>query len=215
MIQESKFRWWFDPSLWVLLVANGITIYFALKEGWSIGTLMWIYWIQSVMIGVFHFIRILRLEKFSIEGIKVNGQTIPATTSEVLVKGFFATFFAMHYGMFHFVYLIFLIVGIFTPVFGSGPPEWKEVGLVSILFFVNHLFSFLFNQSRDSHEQNIGTVMMYPYARIIPMHLTIIFGGFINALPFFLILKAGADAVMHVLEHALLRKGRKNSPVLR
>jgi len=39
------------------------------------------------------------------------------------------------------------------------------------------------------------------------MHLTIIIGAFVNALPLFLILKALADAVMHVFEHVLLRKG--------
>jgi hypothetical protein len=123
------------------------------------------------------------------------------------MKGFFASFFAIHYGIFHVVYLVFLIVGIFIPMFGSGMPEWKEVGFVSVLFFANHLFSFVFNQQRDSHKQNIGTVMMYPYARILPMHLTIIVGAFVNALPLFLILKALADAGMHVFEHALLRKG--------
>lgn len=211
MIPFSRGLWWRDPSLWLLIVANAVTIFFALKEGWSLATMMWIYWIQSVMIGIFHFIRIIQLETFSTEGVSVNGKSVGALP---WVKGFFATFFAMHYGIFHFVYLIFLIVGVFTPVFGSGMPEWKEVGFISLLFFVNHLFSFWFNQGRDSHEQNIGTVMMYPYARILPMHITIIIGGFVNALPIFLILKAFADAVMHVLEHALLRKGIKHSSVL-
>lgn len=217
MLQPSKYDFLRDPSLWFLVGANAITIYFALTEGWNLGTIMWIYWIQSVMIGVFNFIRIVQLEKFTTDGIKVNGVAINANTPQAQswTKGFFAVFFLMHYGMFHFVYLIFLIVGSFIPEFGSSAPEWKEVGLVSALFFINHLFSFLFNQQRDSHEQNIGTVMMYPYARIIPMHLTIIFGAFINALPLFLILKAGADAVMHIMEHALLRKGTKNSPVVR
>jgi hypothetical protein len=208
MIEQSKYEWWRDPSLWVLLGLNIATIYFALSEGWNLATIMWIYWIQSVTIGVFHFVRILQLEKFTVEGVKVNGKQIPVTASEVLVKGFFATFFAIHYGLFHFVYLIFMIVGIFAPIFGTGGmPEWKEVGLVSVLFFINHLFSFVLNQKKDSHQQNIGTVMMYPYARIIPMHITIIIGAFVNALPLFLILKAVADALSHVFEHALLRKG--------
>ncbi|MCK9361032.1 DUF6498-containing protein [Patescibacteria group bacterium] len=215
MTQQTRDLLVRDPSLWLLIASNAITIYLALTQGWNLGTLMWVYWIQSVIIGVFHFIRILRLEKFSIEGVKVNGKEIPVTSSEVLVKGFFATFFAIHYGIFHFVYLVFLIVGVFTPVFGSGAPEWREVGFASLIFFGNHLFSFFFNQSRDSHEQNIGAVMMYPYGRILPMHITIIIGAFVNALPLFLILKAVADAVTHVLEHALLRKGRNTAPVLR
>lgn len=208
MIEQSKFVWWRDPSLWVLLVLNIATIYFALREDWDLATIMWIYWIQSVTIGVFYFIRILQLEKFSIEGIKINGRLVPVTALEVLVKGFFATFFAIHYGIFHFVYLVFMIVGIFTPVFGTGgAPEWKEVGLVSALFFLNHFFSFLFNQRTDSHQQNIGMIMLYPYARIIPMHFTIVAGAFLNALPLFLVLKALADVLSHLFEHVLLRKG--------
>ena len=52
--------------------------------------------------------------------------------------------------------------------------------------------------------------MIYPYARIIPMHLTIIIGAtFVNALPFFLVLKTFSDAVMHVVEHKVIRKGEK------
>ena len=50
--------------------------------------------------------------------------------------------------------------------------------------------------------------MFYPYARIIPMHLTIIFGSsFGGTLPLFLVLKTFADAIMHVVEHNVLRKG--------
>lgn len=52
--------------------------------------------------------------------------------------------------------------------------------------------------------------MFLPYARVIPMHLTIIFGfGFGShsfALIIFLILKTVADWIMHEFEHRLLQK---------
>ena len=47
--------------------------------------------------------------------------------------------------------------------------------------------------------------MFFPYVRIIPMHVFILFGAFAmgsgGALVFFLILKALADEAMHALEH--------------
>jgi len=45
--------------------------------------------------------------------------------------------------------------------------------------------------------------MFFPYARIIPMHLTIIFGMLLGkgAIVLFLTLKTLADMIMHVLEH--------------
>jgi hypothetical protein len=87
--------------------------------------------------------------------------------------------------------------------------EWRYIYLTSLLFFINHLFSYIYNRPKDTKKQNIGSLMVYPYIRIIPMHLTIIFGPvFPNAaLPFFLMLKTFADCTMHIVEHNVLRKG--------
>jgi len=42
------------------------------------------------------------------------------------------------------------------------------------------------------------------------MHLTIMLGSFfVSALPVFLALKTFADAVMHIVEHKILRKGEE------
>jgi len=50
---------------------------------------------------------------------------------------------------------------------------------------------------------------MLPYARIIPMHLTLVFGGLFIAskfwLVFFLLLKTLTDLIAHVAEHARRR----------
>ncbi len=58
---------------------------------------------------------------------------------------------------------------------------------------------------------NIGTIMFFPYARVIPMHLTIVIGGHFTkgsqgALILFLALKTIADLIMHMIEHAEARQ---------
>jgi hypothetical protein len=170
---------------------------------------MWVYWFQSITIGFFNFIRILQLKEFSTEGFKINGQPVQPTQS---TKIFTAFFFLFHYGFFHFVYLIFLLTGTFAKVYGNGPNfiGLKHIFLTALLFFINHLFSYFYNRPRDTKKQKIGSLMFYPYARIIPMHLTIIFSfSFGGALPLFLMLKTFADGIMHVVEHNVIRKGEE------
>ena len=55
----------------------------------------------------------------------------------------------------------------------------------------------------EQKTQNIGRMMFSPYARIIPMHLIIIFGAFLgkSSLIIFLLLKTAADIVMHSVKH--------------
>jgi len=196
-----------DLSLLVLIISNIITIIFAITEHWSLLIVMWIYLAQSIIIGIFNFIRILTLKNFSTENFKINGMNVDATSS---TKYYTAFFFLFHYGFFHFVYIIFLLAG------STAPLEGKAVAITGLsllfifiniaIFFGNHLFSFIYNYEKDSKKvKNIGTVMFFPYARIIPMHLTIVFGLFLinntGSLIFFLILKTIADIIMHQVEH--------------
>jgi len=51
-----------DNSALFLVVANLITAIFAIAQKWPLVEIMWIYWAQSVTIGIFSFIRIWRLK---------------------------------------------------------------------------------------------------------------------------------------------------------
>lgn len=195
-----------DPSLWTLLASNLITIAVALFQGWDAGVLMWVYWSQSVIIGMFNAVRIWNLRNYSTDDFYVNNK--PVQPSPGLPRST-AIFFAFHYGFFHFVYFIFLIGMARIPL-----QDVKLAALCAAAFFVNHLFSFRYNLEADaSSRPNIGTVMFFPYARILPMHLAIIFGGGFfggkgrGMLLIFLGLKTVADLIMHAVEHA---KGRKS-----
>jgi hypothetical protein len=204
--REPLIKGIFDVSGITLIISNIITIFLAVTGGWSLKELMIVYWAQSVIIGFFVFLKILSLKKFSTENFKINDQPVKPTRA---TKYFTAFFFLIHYGGFHLGYLIFLSAG-----FLSQNSQSPTVGTILailfsiILFFADHLFSFIYNFKKDSNKQrNIGTVMFFPYARIIPMHLTIVFGFFLiestGGLVFFLILKTLADGIMHAVEHRI------------
>lgn len=184
----------------MLLISNIITIYLALTRGWGVFSLMLIYWFQSVIIGVFNFIRILQLKDFSTEGFTINDVPAKPTFG---TKIFTAIFFAFHYGFFHLGYLI-AIWSFNENGFSQG--ELVSILSVAVMFFVSHLVSYLFYRPKDGKKQNIGHLMSYIYARIVPMHLTIMFGFIFNGLILFLILKTVADLVMHIIEHRIFRK---------
>lgn len=190
-----------DRSAAVLLLSNLAIIAAAVALKWDIRDVMWVYWGQSVIIGCFTCLRILDLKQFSTEGVRMNNRPLEPTRQTQRQA---AGFFALHYGFFHFVYLIFLLV-LATP--DSGTPL-LGIGLCLLAFLLSHAFSFWHNRQRDRNRKpRIGCIMAFPYGRIFPMHLTIIFGGFLGAdsagaLVLFLLLKTAADVVMHMVEHA-------------
>jgi hypothetical protein len=180
-------------------------------QGWDVSVLMWIYWGQSVVIGYFNVRRILDLEAFSTQGFRINNQAVEPTR-ETQRKT--ATFFAMHYGMFHLVYFVFL----FQDASLDGPVSLVGAGVCIFAFYLNHRFSWLDNRARDrARVPNIGNIMFFPYLRIIPMHLTILLGGFSGghgtfSLLCFLLLKTAADVAMHVIEQAMANRLQRRLP---
>jgi uncharacterized protein DUF6498 len=191
-----------DRSVWLLLVSNLIVIILALVQRWSIGELLWIYWWQNVIIGFFNWRRILNLKSFSTDGFKIDGRQPEATLQ---TQKSTAWFFLLHYGVFHVVYCIFLI-----SVLPKPTPDFLVHGAIGLaIFLFNHAFSYLYNREQDAAgSPNIGTIMFFPYARIVPMHLIIILGGSIGSgsmwlLFVFLLLKTVVDMLMHAISHRL------------
>ena len=193
-----------DRSLTLLLLSNLLTLVLAVVQEWDVRVLMWIYWAQSVIIGYFNVHRILALENFTTSGFMINDKPVKRTAAG---KRQTALLFAMHYGIFHLGYMVFLVT---LSGVQSGFPLFSM--LVCILaFYLNHRFSYHYNRERDlAGIPNIGNLMAYPYVRIVPMHLMIVIGSnFLGhnsiALVFFLLLKTAADVAMHVIEHAMAR----------
>ena len=193
-----------DFSLPVILFGNVLSAFMAIIYGWSLIELMWIYWGQSVAIGVTNFIRIMSLKEFSTENLTSNGKPVPETQA---AKRSMAIFFAIHYGMFHMGYAVFLWQKM--PLDGVGLSTAAAMIICLSAFVISHSFSLSYNMSKDFKQKkpNLGTLMFYPYLRVIPMHMTIIFssiGGI--GLLIFVFLKTIADLGMHMVEHHLFQK---------
>lgn len=109
--------------------------------------------------------------------MKVNNEPVTESKSAKVGTAFF---FLIHYGIFHAVYAGFLSsfssMGILTDKY----VDYNFVLLTSLVFFINYLIEFIFSYRKERDLiHSLPKVMMAPYKRIIPMHLTIIFSGFV------------------------------------
>jgi len=193
-----------DTSTLALVGSNLITVFIAIQQGWSVYSLMWVYLAQSIIIGFFNFLRMWRLGKSKqFEEFRF----VPSQFADKIRRfngAWFPLFFAFHYSGFHLGYLEFLLQK-------SKPFEGTSLfftALVAAIFFANHWFSYCKNLEKDaSREVSIGRMMLFPYARIVPMQLTVVIAALIPAgwvpLFVFILLKTLVDAEMHIIEHKI------------
>ena len=135
------------------------------------------------------------------EGLYDRGQTRSARQEDKNQDG--VLFPLAHYGLFHLLYAYFLFDEL-------KPPETRPILAMAGIFLLYHCFSFFYNKKWDDKSRpNIGKLVVFPYARIVPMHLTIILGGLLIGGPvlllMFMLLKTAADVLMHVMERAGFR----------
>jgi len=215
-----------DPGLRGILLTNGITLVLAVWQDWGVLQLLWPFWVQSLVIGWYARKRILALTPFHPDGTPMElpaGEPVPEMQRSI------ANFFAIHYGGFHLGYLLFLLgftvmAGLerlgrfFSEGTGEFAPGQVAGGFALDLVFLLVLAFGFWTTHRASHREhvaadlennpNIAGLMFLPYARIVPMHLCIL-----AALPLdgagiiwlFILLKTGADVLMHVVEHRVLQ----------
>jgi hypothetical protein len=186
-------------SLISLLVVNLLIIILAIAQSWDFSLLIWVYFFQSVIIGVSTFVKILILKNFKSGIMTVNGK--PKKTSRLEE----ALFFLFHYGGFHTVYLVFLISRIGFPI-----EKTQIILITSLAFLINHTFSYFYNKKKDESKiKSFGEIVGEAYKRIFPMHMIILIGsgtGKISLAPLFLTLKMAFDLLMHKSEHSKNKK---------
>lgn len=211
-----------------LIFANLVTIALAILGNWDLATVIFIYWAQSVIIGIFTVLSLLGADTAALgadlqKPLKEGGKT------DKISHGFtwfyqcmLAGFFTLHYGLFHWGYYGFIVEsGIFGPVNFTDPGIWLSCGL----FFANHLYSHITFRYRGLKDgEYVTEQFIAPYRRIIPMHMTIIFGsivivvlealGITSTMPvlvLFLLLKTYSDISAHHIKH--YRKENPDAPV--
>lgn len=214
----------FRFSTWSLIFSNLSVIFFALIDGITAADVLWIYWGQSVIIGVFNFINIISLKEFSTDGFKQGGEQALPTRG---VKISTAVFFLFHYGFFHFIYAMFIGGFYSMNQYYSSNTASNFVLYSGVIFFLSYLIEFITLRTEPSSEiPNIGKLMFAPYARIIPMHLTIILGGFATAfgdifstntnffiIVLFVMIKTSVDLITHSINFSGIIKAKKTGNI--
>jgi hypothetical protein len=207
-----------SPPVYSLLSANLITIVLAIIGNWDAATTIFIFWAQSVIIGIFTIASIIGADTLAIKADieardRERGEDITLDPRRIRRQQFmFAGMFFVHYGIFHLAYYDFIInSAILGPVDIMSPGIWASCAI----FFANHLYSFLFYRTRERRgEEYVNLAFIAPYFRIVPMHLIIFIGaiiivvlsifGITSTLPVlvvFLLLKTAADLAMHLWKH--------------
>lgn len=190
-------------SITSLVVANLLPLYGVFFWGWNVFSLMLLYWLESLIIGVFNILKINKAEgkKLTELDAKMFGQKVNDADPFAL-----ATFFAFHYGLFMLVHLIFIFTFFFSP----------SLDLISLVFAflslcLSHYVSFQGHYLGNQEYKRVSSddLFMRPYPRILIMHFTILFGSWLAfgvgeakwALGLMVVLKILTDLGIHTWMH--------------
>lgn len=202
------------PSIWfnfglssaVLIISNLVPLIGVILFDWKVGTILVLYWLESVIIGILNVVKILSVRQSAEDGLAI--ENIGS-----------AGFFAFHYGLFTYVHGM-IITSLFLGVSGgmkaliSGALIWT-----ALVFLISHSFSLLinFHGKKEYIGRTPAEQMRRPYGRVILMHVVVIFSGMIVhtmgdpifALILFMGLKIAIDLAAHGKDHAKLDTARR------
>lgn len=192
------------PVTWLIIAGNAAPIFGILLLNWQVYDLVFIYWCESVTIGLVNVVR-----------MAVNQpDEFPALIMTPL-KLFLIPFFLVHYNGFmagHFMFITTLLGGLdtmntdgMTGALRAAIAPLAEgfwVAVVPIVF--NHIWGFIREIRRGETKQLPMILMFLPYKRVFVQQIAIIFGGMLLMLTgapvffaaFFVVLKTALDLMM-------------------
>jgi hypothetical protein len=172
---------WQRPSVIALLLANLVPVFGVLVFHWAIFPLMFLFWLENVIIGVFNLLRMV-VAMFFVE------QVLPGIP-----------FFCVHYGIFligHGVLIIALFGGginqypiladplsnfslsaagkFLWPIIHENHLEWGVLG-----FAISRGISFTTNFLGEGEYRRITATQLFwePYGRIVVLHVALLGGA--------------------------------------
>ncbi len=197
---------WLRPSVLALVAANLLPLGGVLFLGWEIFPLVFLFWLENVIVGGFNALKMLLAQPDQPVGWVAKAAMVP--------------FFGFHYGMFCFVHGVFVFV-----LFGRGTVPVKGFPDAALFWQVltgQHLFwaalaltashgvSFVLNylRSGEYRQARVEALMQAPYGRVVVLHVAILGGGFLImglgspvwALALLVFLKIGLDVRAHLRE---------------
>lgn len=192
-------------SAWLLMAANAVPLWGVFALDWDAGALLWLYWLENLVIGACAAVRIATAGAAPLPGI---------------ARVFLVPFFLVHFGLFcmgHALVLTFLTNPGAGDPFGSAATltavrSIPGVGWALLALVLSHGYSviahFLFGGERRTASPQLE--MLKPYGRILVMHLTVLAGGALMlafeapaaALVVLTLMKTALDLAAHLRERA-------------
>jgi len=190
----------FTPSVIFLIAANAVPIFGAIYFGWDVATILILYWLESVVIGVLNIPKILACRK-----------TEDGSFGSAISNLFLSGFYMVHYGMFTGVHGVFLMEMFGAKPILAGLLEGGPIVWTVFIFLLSHIFSMFYNffGKKEYLGKDPGAQMFSVYGRVMVMHIVILFGGFavqafgnpIYALILLIAVKTFIDIAAHNKEH--------------
>ena len=180
-------------SIGSLILSNLIPLIGVLFFGWSVSTILILYWSENVIIGFYNIIK-MALAK---------GEVRSKQTYERL---FLIGFFIVHFGIFTFGHAAFVF-----SFFGTDNPSFQSLLPALLPLFISHGVSMFmhFIKNKEYKRVSFDKLFFQPYKRVVIMHLTIVFGAWIATafnlpslvLVVLILLKISVDIFFHKKEH--------------
>jgi len=209
----------YTTSIAALIIANLVPLFGVLYLGWETVDILFIYWFESLIIGIFNVLKMLFTNMFDQPNQPVKLRII-ANILLFPVKLLTILFFIVHYGGFmlgHGFFLLFLFAHVPESVFESPATILPYVidlvlklKIAIFSLFISHGISFAKNFFFNSEGKNNreSDFFLNPYKRIIIMHITIVLcagitmatGQNIFALVGLITIKTIADLWAHLQE---------------
>lgn len=192
-------------SEWTLTIANLIPLFGVVFFGWSLFGIMFLYWFENIIIGVFNLLKMHRAEMVVDPSALSKNKTYTDEQTSVSRLAFMIFFFC-HYGLFTVVHGTFVFI-----IFGPSDlnPLSFAVGIIPLL--ISHAISYRTNFIGHEEYRKIPVAILFvsPYARITALHVSMIAGAFmvqtlgtpILALAILIIFKITMDISAHQNEH--------------
>ena len=193
---------WTSGSGLALMIANLIPLGGVLLLGWDLGEVITLFWAENAVIGLYTLLKLVVVAQWG-----------------ALLLG---PFFLGHYGGFMAAHFLF-IYQLFVRGIEQSTPEVQALTALADLFIplwpallalaVSHGISFYANflKRKEYLGRTAAEQMGEPYKRVVVLHVTIIFGGWVilllesplPALVLLVALKTGVDLAAHRKEHAV------------
>lgn len=185
----------------VLLLTNLVPLVGLIWFDWNGLDILVLYWLELVLIGFLTVIKIWFAEGQARESR--HFAAVVALTK--LPASITILFFICHFGLFVLGYFLLL-----EDALGLSLELSEDVMAAGLVFFASHSFSLFYHffYRREYQVVTSGAMMMMPYIRLIPMHISILLVLSVVANPTstgfpitLLILKPLVDAMTHVAMH--------------